>query len=155
MRRASAEPLIVVEMASDPDLKDRIVLRVLRPWNWELGYVNPATVLESIVREEAIIARAGDDLAGYLHFHKRRDGVVKIYTIATNPLFMRTKAGKRMVQFLERRFPDNIIETKVMKKNGRACDFFQDLGFEYITTEQGNKSEVNVYRYYPRDRRTR
>jgi len=66
-------------------------------------------------------------VAGFIRWHKRRDGIITIYDLCVAGGFRRRNIGQQLVSALG----DNYLRLKCHRDNP-ACDFYKRLGFEII-----------------------
>ncbi len=107
-----------------------------REW---LPFVMRVAIEESIKRDEVIVVEVGGKVIGFIHFHKRKDGVTTLHEIGVDKDYQRLGIARELVSKLERP-----IKLKVVKENP-ANEFYQKLGFEFIGSTLGKKRELNVY----------
>lgn len=114
----------------------------------ELGFVRRPTLLEAIKREEIIIAQNGTCLAGFVHYHHRRDTQTTLYDIVVAPNYRLVGVGKTLVQAL-------VAETRVLGKQTLilkcpeelpANAFYAHLGFERWQEDPGKRRKLVVWK---------
>ena len=59
---------------------------------------------DSIKRNEVIIAEVGDKVIGFIHFHKRKDGVTTLHEIGVHKDYQRLGIARELISKLQRFF---------------------------------------------------
>lgn len=106
-----------------------------------LGFISRAWMGASITQEELRVAVVGTTVAGFVRYHKRRDGVVTVYEICVAQAFRRRGLGKHLICALG----DNYLRLKC-HQNNPACGFYKSLGFEVAGTFTSKGGKVmNIF----------
>lgn len=115
--------------------------------DWLGGGVVPPILRESLLKKEVIIAKDGDKVVGFIHFHRRKDGYNVIYHRAVLPDYC--KKGIAYNLSLKVPFPH---EAKCKPSNIPIQNVYKKLGMylagkkEY-TNKKNTKIEVLIYRH--------
>lgn len=107
-----------------------------REW---LPFVMRVAIEESIGRGEVMVAEEDGKVIGFIHFHKRRDGVTTLHEIGVDMNYQRLGIARSLISRLGKP-----IKLKVVKDNP-ANEFYQRLGFELIGSVFGRTRELNIY----------
>ncbi len=115
----------------------------------ELGFVMRPSLVSAIERREVLIAHDADQhLAGFVHFHHRRDQQTTLYHIVVDPKYRLLGVGNELVQrlresalgagkvFVQLKCPVTLPSNK----------FYEKLGFRLVETEAGKGRPLNVWR---------
>lgn len=110
------------------------------------GAILPPILRENAMKKECIIAKDGDDVIGFIQFHKRKDGVTTIYHRAVHPDYRGQGIAYKLSRFLH---PPYIA--KCRPENIPIQHLYEKLGMKRIRIEKnrlksGKISEVYVYR---------
>lgn len=119
----------------------------------ELGFVNREILRKAIAAQSLLVALADCEvptqLAGMLHFYQRRDDVVTLYTIAVAEPYRHCGIGRSLFEEL----------VHIAHISGKAyirlkCPtdlpanlFYEKLGLELVTVEEGKQRPLNVWCY--------
>jgi len=119
----------------------------------ELGFVNREILRKAIAAQSLLVALTDcgvpTQLAGMLHFYQRRDDIVTLYSIAVAEPYRRYGIGSLLFEEL----------VHIAHISGKAyirlkCPtdlpanlFYEKLGLELITVEEGKQRPLNVWCY--------
>ena len=113
----------------------------------ELGFVLLPSLREQIERGEMLVAVLGDDLIGFVDYHRRKDGQITLYHIAVDPAAQHQGVGYALVGALEgvaRATNSSRIALKC-PVDLPANQFYQGYGFRLGETLNGRKRPLNVW----------
>lgn len=91
--------LITVEKAINSSVVDQIKT-IADSHRTELGFHSRQTFLDSLKREEILIAKIDNNLAGFVRYYHRRDGQTTLYEIATIREKRSKGVGRRLIDAL-------------------------------------------------------
>lgn len=103
-----------------------------------VGFVMKAALHEAVKREELSIALINEQIVGFAHWHKRRDGWVTLYEIAS---LKPNGAGAGLALLHSLPVP---LRLKCTVDNP-ANDWYKSAGMKLVRTEAGRKRALNVY----------
>ena len=130
--------MVLIRLAEEKDISQiKQITDADKKW---LGFVSRAWLGASIAKEKLHVAVFGDEIVGFIRWHKRRDGVITIYDLCVAKRFRRRNIGQQLVSALG----DNYLRLKCHQDNP-ACDFYKRLGFEVTglhTSKGGRKLNV-------------
>lgn len=104
-----------------------------------LPFVMRVAIGESIKRGGVYVAEIGGDIVGFVHFHKRMDGITTLHEIGVGLGYEKMGIGRKLISTMERP-----IQLKVTKDNP-ANDFYKKLGFKFVREIRGKKRDLNLY----------
>lgn len=108
----------------------------------ELGFILRPALEEAVKRGELLCAKDFDcNIAGFCHYHRRRDGVSVIYEICVNPEVRGGGLGLAMINRLPR--PVKLKCPEDNESNG----FYKHIGCKLLGVEKGKKRKLNVWCY--------
>ena len=105
----------------------------------QLGFVNSASLKDSVNRCSLIVATLNDMIVGFANYRTRRDGVSVIYELGVNRNHYRQRVGSALLASVPR--PTRL---KVTVDNLTAVTFYEANGFTITATEQGRKRMLHV-----------
>jgi ribosomal protein S18 acetylase RimI-like enzyme len=114
----------------------------------ELGFVRKVTLAASIRQKEILVAENDGHIAGFVHYHHRRDTQTTLYNIVVSPEKRERGIGKRLVKAL-------VTETQSCNKKWivlkcpaelPANKFYRRIGFRRWRKEPGKRRTLIVWR---------
>lgn len=114
----------------------------------ELGFVRRPTLLEAIRRGEIIIAQNSKHIAGFVHYHHRRDTQTTLYDIAVKPDYRLAGIGKTLIYALISEAQTLGKQTILLKcpEELSANAFYASLGFERWQDDPGKRRRLIVWK---------
>lgn len=117
------------------------IKRIAYQYRQELGFVNRAALVEAVARRELYVCELPDStLAGFVHWHARRDGWHTIYEIAVD----KAHAGRGIGRALLYAVPTP-IRLKCTVDNEAGNRFYAGAGLVLAGVEPGRKRALNVW----------
>lgn len=110
-----------------------------RQYKQELGFVRRVSIFEAMNRFEVYVAFSGDQLTGFVNWHKRRDGWRTIYEIAVHRDWRGMGIGKALMR---------AVGTPVRLKcpvDNASNQFYEGLGMTMVRREAGRVRQLNVW----------
>lgn len=104
-----------------------------------LPFVMRVAIEESITRNEVVVAEDYGKVIGFIHFHKRKDGITTIHEVGVDKEYLNRGIGRKLILQLKKP-----IQLKVTKDNP-ANDFYKKIGFEFKKSIKGKKRDLNLY----------
>lgn len=104
-----------------------------------LGFVNRASLQDSIKRMSLIVAINNMVITGFANYRTRKDGVNVIYELGVHRNYHRQRVGSALLASTPR--PTRL---KVTVDNIGAIAFYEANGFTITTTEEGRKRMLHV-----------
>lgn len=133
---AKKEVIIIVDAIAD-DID--VIKKLADSHKKELGFILRPALLESIQKNEVLVAKIDDQIIGFMHWHKRKDGWSTRYHLCVQKDSRGKGIGKMLVD-------------KVPKPNKGRCPidnesnkFFRKIGAKFRGTESGKKRRLNVW----------
>lgn len=127
--------IIIVAAADDID----VIKKLADSHRKELGFVLRPALIESIEKQEVLVAKIEDQIVGFMHWHKRKDNWSTRYHLCVNKDFRGKGIGKMLVE-------------AVPKPNKGKCPidnesnkFFRKIGAKFRGTEPGKKRSLNIW----------
>jgi N-acetylglutamate synthase-like GNAT family acetyltransferase len=115
----------------------------------ELGFVVRSALERSIGLSEVIVAiYASAHLAGFVHYHHRKDGQTTLYNIVVDQPYRRNRVGRQLIIELTseaRRYRQNAVLLKCPEQLP-ANDFYEHCGFALVEKESGKKRPLSIWR---------
>jgi len=112
---------------------------IARQYPQELGFVRRVSVLEAMQCFEVYVAFNGDQLLGFVNWHKRRDGWRTIYEIAVHRDWRGRGVGKALARAVG--IPVR-LKCPVDNDSNR---FYEGLGMTLVRREDGRVRVLNVW----------
>lgn len=107
--------------------------------NPDLPFLNRGTLMQSQQQLELHVATIDDQIVGFVRWHKRKDGLSKIYDVAVDKDHVGQHIGLALVGAVP--YPVQLCCPVTNKANG----FYEHVGFRLIATEPGRKRQLNVW----------
>lgn len=113
----------------------------------ELGFVLLPSLREQIERGEMLVAVQGDEVVGFVDYHRRKDKQVTLYHIAVESTARQQGVGRALVGGLEQvaRETDCLRILLKCPIDLPANLFYQEYGFTLDETLNGRKRPLNVW----------
>lgn len=114
----------------------------------ELGFVLRPALLESIQRDEVLVATDGKVLMGMVDYHHRQDEQTTIYHIVVADEWRRQGIGSQLLTVLREESRDK-GKTHILLKcpvDLPANDFYSKVGFQLVAVENGRSRKLNVWK---------
>lgn len=128
---------VIILLASSDDLD--AVKKIADAHRKELGFVLRPALIDSIDKQELFVAKIDDEVVGFMHWHKRKDGWSTRYHLCVAKQARGQGIGKMLVD-------------EVPKPNRGRCPidnesnkFFKKIGAKFDGTEPGKKRRLNVW----------
>lgn len=128
---------IKIRKANIDDYKE--IKRISNQHREYLPFVMRVSIEESIKNNGVFVACLEESVVGFIHFHKRKDGITTLHEIGVERGFENKGIGKKLVSII-----NGPIRLKVTQDNP-ANEFYRKLGFKFIETISGKKRDLNVY----------
>lgn len=103
-----------------------------------VGFVMKAALHEAVKREELLVALINEQIVGFAHFHKRRDGWTTLYEIA---VLKPNGAGTGLALLHQLPLP---LRLKCPVDN-QSNTWYVSVGMTLVRTDPGRKRALNVY----------
>lgn len=117
-----------------------MIKKIANQYRQELGYVMYPALREAIQRYELFVAYYGSQVVGFLHYHKRRDGLSTVYEIAVEKTRRGEGIGAALIAAVS-----GPVQLKCTVENP-ANLFYEAMGFQLIETDPGKRRALNVWR---------
>lgn len=113
----------------------------------ELGFVLLPSLREQIERQEMLVAIKGEEVIGFVDYHRRRDGQITLYHIAVEAGARRQGVGRALLDALqaEARRTDSARIALKCPADLPANHFYGRYGFKLQETLAGRKRPLNVW----------
>jgi len=113
----------------------------------ELGFVLRPALQEAIADQELFVAEVEDLIAGFVHYHHRRDRQTTLYHIAVREERRGQGIGRALIEALSVESTSRGQRQILLKcpKNLAANDFYANIGLSLICAEKGKRRELNVW----------
>ena len=115
------------------------IKKIASKYSSQLGFVNRASLEDSIKRLSLIVAMQNGVVVGFANYRPRKDGVNVIYELATHPNRLRQKVGSALLSAVP--YPTRL---KTTTDNESAITFYEANGFTITSTEQGRKRMLHI-----------
>ncbi len=128
------QPRRSIRIARQSDLS--FILQLQKTWSNNVGFL-PACAFERYIEARQILAvTEGGDLAGYLIWTFRKDGLVRLPQVAIEPELLRTTLGTRLMNRIESaaRAGDCSVIRLTSRSDLHANTFWPELGFILTAT---------------------
>lgn len=127
VRTACFEDIAVIKKIADNNKK-------------EIGFILRSIFEASVRSSELLVAyKEGDEIVGFLRWHRRRDGWNTIYEICVSADFRGEGIGKHLLSKIQKP-----IRLKCPEDN-KANAFYKHLGFLLVSIENGKKRKLNIW----------
>jgi ribosomal protein S18 acetylase RimI-like enzyme len=113
---------------------------IANQYKQELGFVNRAALAESVGRRELFVAVQGAKVAGFVNWHRRRDGWSTVYELAVDKTMHSKGLGRALLYAVP--CP---IRLKCTADNDRANHFYASAGMRMVGIDRGKNRPLNVY----------
>jgi GNAT superfamily N-acetyltransferase len=114
--------------------------KIARSYPKELGYIRRVALKEAIERFELYVAVwSNNEVGGFVHWHRRRDGWSTVYEIAVAQKWRGLNLGRALINAIPR--PTRLKCTI----DNPANSFYECVGFRLARTEAGRKRALNVW----------
>ena len=112
-----------------------------------VGCVPRASIERAVLREEVIVAVGGEDITGFCHFYRRRDGVHTLYHLAVAPEKQRQGIGRALVELLAADARARGAEEVRLKcpEDLDANFFYARMGFKKVGAEGRTGRPLSVW----------
>lgn len=127
-----------IRLATNEDID--LISKIANKNSKELGFVMKVALRESVLRESLIVCEYYDEVVGFCHFRKRKDGITIIYELCIKKEFRGKGLGKMLIDFL----PTPIILKCPI--DNLSNKFYEHNNFILLRTEKGKKRELNVWK---------
>jgi len=114
----------------------------------ELGFAPRPALARSIDRGQLLVAENAAGVVGFVDFYHRRDEQTTLYHIAVDLAHRGEGIGRALVDALiddARRYGKSHVQLKC-PEGLPANKFYQDLGFEKLGIDPGNRRALLVWR---------
>jgi ribosomal protein S18 acetylase RimI-like enzyme len=114
----------------------------------ELGFTLRPTLAESIARGEVFVAADDADLIGFVDYRHRKDEQTTLYHLVVSPEWRQRGVGRGLIEALQTEATERGKDYILLKcpEDLPANAFYQKLGFELTTSENGRSRKLNVWR---------
>lgn len=118
----------------------KTIQNITRHFKHELPFVMLPQIQSSIEAGELFVAEVEQQIVGFVRFHTRKDAISTLYDLAVLPHYQKTGIGSALVFSVPAP-----IQLRCTVDNP-ANRFYRRLGFRKLSTEQGKKQALNLYR---------
>jgi len=105
----------------------------------ELGFVNRASLEDSINRLSLIVATQNNQVVGFANYRPRKDGVNVIYELGVHRHHLRQRIGSALLSAVP-----YATRLKTTTDNHRAISFYLANGFTITGQEDGRKRPLHI-----------
>jgi len=117
------------------------IKKIANQYKDELGFVMLPSLRRAIEKRELYVAEYGGRVVGFCNWHQRRDGWHTIYEVAVDKTRRGEQIGKALIQAVPA--PKRL---KCTVDNDQANSFYQHIGMELTSVENGRKRPLNVWK---------
>mgnify|MGYP000328605130 CR=1 FL=1 len=135
----------MIALAQPSDLSD--IKNIADLCRYELGFTSVSVLEQAILRNEVIVARAGNNIAGFVYFRITRRGYCTIASIAVHPEHRGRGIGTAMLHHVARISKSVGVDRLRLKCPAGllANKFYARRGFRQVDIEPGKKRPLVIW----------
>lgn len=123
------------------DMDDLLIIKKIANQNREfIGFIMKASLIQAIDNNSLLVICEENEVVGFVHFHKRKDGWNTLHEIAISKKHQHKGYGQQLFETVP--MP---IRLKTTIDNVTAIKFYEKNGMKNVRTEQGRKRELLVF----------
>lgn len=134
----NSENGVIYRLGNEDDL--RPIKKITNQLRDTLPFVMNVALKEAISKDELYVAEMDGIVVGFIHFHKRKDGINTIHEIGVSKDYQSKGIGGKLFDLVP--IPRRL---KTTEDNKIANMFYGKKGMEMIGKEQGKKRILNTW----------
>jgi N-acetylglutamate synthase-like GNAT family acetyltransferase len=113
----------------------------------ELGFLRRPALLESIQRQELLVAENSHGIVGFVEYRHRRDQQTTLYNVVVHPDHRKKGVGQQLLQNLEQEALGKGKSFILLKcpEDLPANGFYKQLDYEKAEVEPGKSRRLNIW----------
>ena len=134
IRKATKEDLVQIKFLADLERKS-------------LGFITRATILQSIEKQELIVAEKDNQVIGFQMYHHRIDHQTTLYKKTVQKAYRRLGIGRKLETFVlnEAKLMGQTIVRLKCPVDNESNHFHVAMGFDLVGIEKKTKRDLCLY----------